>query len=184
MTTQHSHRLSLSRLRETFVAGSFSKNRLCLRLSGQASGVCRIMRGVNMMRCFAAAGAALVFSFTANAAMADSTSVTMHAVTSDGVGASVGEIHFTDTEHGLLIEPELNGALPGLAWHPCAPKSELRTGRSRWCLWPRLAPLAGTLTRLEQDSIWAPMVMAISVTCLTLLSKQTVWRSWPSWHPM
>ncbi|MDA0218655.1 MAG: superoxide dismutase family protein [Proteobacteria bacterium] len=46
-------------------------------------------------------------------ALADS-SATMHAVSADGVGDSIGAISFQDSDHGLLIHPQLQGMAAGL----------------------------------------------------------------------
>ena len=45
---------------------------------------------------------------------ADEAAVTVHAVTTDGIGDPVGELSFSDTEFGLLIEPSIEGIEPGL----------------------------------------------------------------------
>ena len=46
-------------------------------------------------------------------ALADS-SATMHAVSADGVGDSIGTISFQDSDYGLLIHPQLQGMAAGL----------------------------------------------------------------------
>lgn len=46
-------------------------------------------------------------------ALADS-SATMHAVSADGVGDSIGAIGFQDSDYGLLIHPQLQGMEAGL----------------------------------------------------------------------
>jgi Cu-Zn family superoxide dismutase len=46
--------------------------------------------------------------------LANETTVTMHEVSADGVGAAIGTITFVDTGSGLLVEPALSGAAPGL----------------------------------------------------------------------
>lgn len=66
------------------------------------------------MRRFLTAWAVVAVSFAADTAAADTTTLTMHEVTAEGIGAPIGEIHFTDTDHGLLIAPDLRGAMPGL----------------------------------------------------------------------
>ena len=66
------------------------------------------------MRCLAKLWLVLAISCVASAATADSTSLTLHEVTSEGVGEPVGSVMFTDTDHGLLIQPNLSGVVPGL----------------------------------------------------------------------
>ncbi len=51
--------------------------------------------------------------FAANAALADTT-VTLHAVGADGVGASLGEVTVTESDYGLVFTPALEGLEPGL----------------------------------------------------------------------
>ncbi|MBB88268.1 MAG: superoxide dismutase [Cu-Zn] SodC2 [Xanthomonadales bacterium] len=41
-------------------------------------------------------------------------SVTLNAVSSDGVGEAVGTVSFKNTEHGLVFSPDLSGLEPGL----------------------------------------------------------------------
>ncbi len=45
--------------------------------------------------------------------LADSAMVTVHRVTDAGQTASVGQVTFEDTDHGLLIRPDLVGLAPG-----------------------------------------------------------------------
>jgi len=54
--------------------------------------------------------ASLLVAASAQAA----TDVEMHSVSTDGVGDSVGSIHFEDTDHGLKITPELSGLDTGI----------------------------------------------------------------------
>jgi Cu-Zn family superoxide dismutase len=56
--------------------------------------------------------------------------VDVHAVTAEGVGASIGTVTFRDTENGLEISPSLKGLTPGehgfhIHENPdCAPKEK------------------------------------------------------------
>jgi Cu-Zn family superoxide dismutase len=58
--------------------------------------------------------AALSIMLLPAAAAADEARVVVHEVDTEGVGTAVGEIVFVDTEFGLLIQPNLSGAAPGL----------------------------------------------------------------------
>ncbi|WP_348675739.1 superoxide dismutase [Cu-Zn] SodC [uncultured Abyssibacter sp.] len=40
-------------------------------------------------------------------------SVTLNAVSSDGTGDALGTVRFEDTEHGLVLHPDLRGLAPG-----------------------------------------------------------------------
>lgn len=59
-----------------------------------------------------ALGASLAMTLS-TAAQAE-TRVEMHSVSSDGVGDSVGTVLAEDTEHGLLLTPDLSGLNPGI----------------------------------------------------------------------
>ena len=52
--------------------------------------------------------------FIATAAQADAETVTIHAVSSSGVGDAIGTISLTDGRYGLVLEPKLSGLEPGL----------------------------------------------------------------------
>jgi Cu-Zn family superoxide dismutase len=58
--------------------------------------------------------AAVVVLLLPAIAAADETTVVVHEVDTEGVGAAIGEIGFVDTEFGLLITPNISGAAPGL----------------------------------------------------------------------
>jgi superoxide dismutase, Cu-Zn family len=57
---------------------------------------------------------ALAIVLAPAAAMADETTVVIHEVNPQEVGAAIGEITFTDTDYGLLIVPNFSSAAPGL----------------------------------------------------------------------
>ena len=57
--------------------------------------------------------AALLILFGASAAESQMKSVEMHAVTADGVGASIGTIELSDMSGGLHIVPKLRNLPPG-----------------------------------------------------------------------
>jgi superoxide dismutase, Cu-Zn family len=44
----------------------------------------------------------------------DRHAVEMHRVTAEGIAESIGTIHLEDSEHGLLLTPELSGVSPGI----------------------------------------------------------------------
>jgi superoxide dismutase, Cu-Zn family len=58
--------------------------------------------------------AALAILLLPAVAAADETTVVIHEVDTEGVGAAIGEITFVDTEYGLLIVPNFSSAAPGL----------------------------------------------------------------------
>ena len=60
----------------------------------------------------AMAGVAGLLAVT-SAGHAAQVSVTMNAISAEGVGAAIGSIVFSDTRHGLLAEPDLRGLPPG-----------------------------------------------------------------------
>jgi superoxide dismutase, Cu-Zn family len=60
---------------------------------------------------FAAIGAAIVM--TAGAALAASKTVSINAITANGVGSEIGTITFRDTKQGLIVEPKLTTLPPG-----------------------------------------------------------------------
>jgi len=62
------------------------------------------------VRCLAALAVVLLPA----AAAADEAIVVIHEVDTDGVGAAIGEITFSDTDYGLLITPNFSSAAPGL----------------------------------------------------------------------
>jgi Cu-Zn family superoxide dismutase len=68
---------------------------------------------------------------TGSAAIAEDRKVTVHAITAEGVGESIGTVEFRDSsDFGLLIIPKLHGLSPGVHGfhvhqHPdCAPMTK------------------------------------------------------------
>lgn len=61
----------------------------------------------------AAVGMAALAAVTGSATAADRT-IDMHAVSKDGVGARIGTVTASDTDHGLLLTPDLGGLTPGV----------------------------------------------------------------------
>lgn len=51
---------------------------------------------------------------TATPAAMAATEVTMHRVSADGVGDAIGTVTFSNSEYGMLIEPDLKGLEPGV----------------------------------------------------------------------
>jgi Cu-Zn family superoxide dismutase len=57
----------------------------------------------------------LLFAFAlASVVYAEEIVITMHQVSAAGVGKEVGTITASDTDHGLLLKPQLSGLPPGL----------------------------------------------------------------------
>ena len=64
-------------------------------------------------RSFATTAAAVLLAFAAPAAAAKSVKVTMNAISTDGVGKSVGTITIKEGKEGITLEPKLTGLPPG-----------------------------------------------------------------------
>ena len=56
----------------------------------------------------------VILMLAAGMAIAAGQVVTINLVTADGVGKEIGKISAADTEHGLLLRPDLSGLPPGL----------------------------------------------------------------------
>jgi Cu-Zn family superoxide dismutase len=61
----------------------------------------------------ATTAAAVLLAFAAPASAAKSAKVTMNAISTEGVGKSVGTITIKETKEGITLEPKLTGLTPG-----------------------------------------------------------------------
>ena len=55
-------------------------------------------------------GASLLIAGAAQGAQ----DIELHQVSADGIGDSIGKVSVEDTDHGLLLTPDLSGLQPGL----------------------------------------------------------------------
>lgn len=62
----------------------------------------------------ALAAGVLALAALPGAVAAAERTVGLHAVSKDGVGAEIGTVTATDTDHGLLLTPDLGGLTPGV----------------------------------------------------------------------
>lgn len=107
---------------------------------------------------------ALFALIACGSAQAASEQVTIHQVTAEGIGKSLGTVKIDETQYGLQFTPDLQGLQPGIHGFHVHAKGSCEPGESEGKWSPPVRRVV-TLIRPTAANIWGLMQRGTRATC-------------------